>query len=156
MLREDSGGVLDSIDLLAVGDSLSLQATKSNNALVVSNGLCSSLLLELLDEVLVLPSNLGRQIAEDGELAVGLQAQDPEGVGDDNALGHVIRMGDTLKDLEVLKSSSTPGGLVGEHASDGPPHHASGSTVVDGAALGVSVGSLLQELKEADCTASRR
>jgi hypothetical protein len=72
-----------------------------------------------LNNILVLPADLVAQTADSAVLAAGLQSQDTEGLGNDHLLLLVVGGRDTLEDLESLKGGGTPGGLVGNHATDG-------------------------------------
>jgi hypothetical protein len=48
-------------------------------------------------------------------------------------------------DLEALESGLATGGLVLHHRADGAPHHARGSTEVEGTTVGVGVLPLLED-----------
>lgn len=97
------------------------------------------------NDILVLPANLMAETANGAVLATGAQTQDTEGLGNDNALLLVIGRGDTLEDLQALHSSSTAGGLVGNHAADSLVEDAGGSAEVEGTtASGVETGHLAE------------
>ena len=85
-----SAGGKDLVDLgelgLGGGGSLGLEGIAGLLLLVVGIGLGPALVLELLDEVLVLPSDLVGEITEDGVVADGVEADDAEGSGDYLAL----------------------------------------------------------------------
>jgi hypothetical protein len=70
------------------------------------------------NNILVLPANLVAQPADGAVLATGLQSQDTQSLGDDHLLLLVVRGRDSLEDLQSLKSSSSTGGLVRDHAAD--------------------------------------
>lgn len=71
------------------------------------------------NDVLVLPADLVGETANGAELAAGLQSQDTESLGDYHLLLLVVGRGNTLEDLEALKSGGTASSLVGDHATDG-------------------------------------
>lgn len=79
-------------------------------------------------------------------LAAGLQPQDTEGLGNDDALLLVVGGGDTLEGLKTLHSSVTAGSLVRDHATDGAPEHLGGSAKMEGTTTsGVVPGLLAHE-----------
>jgi hypothetical protein len=90
------------------------------------------------NNILVLPANLVAETADSAVLAAGLQAEDTQSLGNDHLLLGVIRGGDTLEDLEALQGSSTSGGLVGNHATDGLVEDSGGSAEVEGTYVGVN------------------
>ena len=97
------------------------------------------------NDILVLPANLVAETANGAVLAAGPQTEDTEGLGNDNALLLVIGRGDTLEDLQALHSSSTAGGLVGNHAADSLVEDPRGSAEVEGTtASGVETGHLAE------------
>lgn len=97
------------------------------------------------NNILVLPANLVAETANGAVLATGAQTQDTESLGNDNALLLVVGRGDTLEDLQALQSSSTAGGLVGNHAADSLVEDAGGSAEVEGTtASGVETGHLAE------------
>lgn len=81
-----SAGGKDLVDLgelgLGGGGSLGLEGVAGLLLLVEGIGLGLALVLELLEEVLVLPSDLVGEITEDGVIADGVEADDAEGGGD--------------------------------------------------------------------------
>ena len=111
-----STGGKDLVDLgeLALGGGLGLglEGIAGLLLLVVGIGLGLALVLELLEEVLVLPSDLVGEIAEDGVVADGVEADDAEGGGDDLAGHAVVRMGDALEGREAAHGVLASGGLV--------------------------------------------
>jgi hypothetical protein len=90
------------------------------------------------DNVLVLPAELVAESADGAVLAAGLEAEDTEGLGNDHALLVVVRRRNTIEGLQALKSGSTTGSLVRDHATDGAPEHLGGSAVVPGTYVQVS------------------
>ncbi len=76
-----------------------------------------SLGLEGLDEGSLLPAGEGSEVTEGAKLAVVLESQDFEGLGNDDSLLVVVREGDALENLEAAESGGTLGGFVGEHSS---------------------------------------
>jgi hypothetical protein len=104
------------------------------------------------DNVLVLPAELVSETADSAVLAAGLQPQNPQGLGNDNALLLVVGGRDTLEGLETLHGGVTAGGLVGNHATDGAPEHLGGSAEVEGTTTGgVETGLLAHESLVLDC-----
>lgn len=89
------------------------------------------------NNVLVLPAKLVTETADSAVLAAGLQPQNPQGLGNDDALLLVVWGGDTLEGLETLKSSLATGGLVRNHAADGSPEHLGRGAEVEGTCHGV-------------------
>ena len=79
-------------------------------------------------------------------LASGLEPQDTEGLGNDDALLLVVRGRDTLEGLKTLHSGVAAGSLVRDHATDGAPEHLGGSAEVEGTTTsGVVPGLLAHE-----------
>lgn len=72
------------------------------------------------------------QPANGAVLAAGLESKNAEGLGNDHLLLLVVGSGDTLKNLKALKSGSTAGGLVGNHATDGLVEDAARGAEVEG------------------------
>lgn len=105
-------------------------------ALVVGAALDLSPLLESGNDVLVLPADLVAQTADGAVLATGAEAEDTEGLGNDDALLLVVGGRNTLEDLEALQSGSTTGSLVGHHTADGLVEDAGGSAEVEGTTAG--------------------
>lgn len=98
------------------------------------------------DDVLVLPAELVAETTDSAVLAAGLQPQDTEGLGNDDALLLVVGGRDTLEGLETLHSGVTAGSLVRDHATDGAPEHLGGSAEVEGTTTsGVEPGLLAHE-----------
>ena len=65
-------------------------------------GLRLSLLLERVDDASLGPAALGREVAEGAELAVRLESENLESLGDDDALLVVVGEGNALEDLELI------------------------------------------------------
>ena len=111
-----STGSKDLVDLgelgLGGGGSLGLEGVAGFLLLVVGIGLGLALVLELLEEVLVLPSDLVGEITEDGVVADGVEADDAEGGGDHLALDTIIWVGNTLESGKTGESILTTGGLL--------------------------------------------
>jgi hypothetical protein len=84
------------------------------------------------NNVLVFPADLVAQSADGAVLAAGTETEDTESLGNNHTLLLVVRGRDTLENLEALKSSSTTGGLVGHHSTDGLVEDAGRSTEVEG------------------------
>jgi hypothetical protein len=100
--------------------------------------------------------------ATDGAvLAAGAESEDTQSLGDDDALLLVVGGRNTLEDLESLQSSSTTGGLVGNHSADGLEEDAGGSTEVEGTTTSgvetshlAKVGVVLDYIIESDHVSS--
>ena len=136
------GLLLDSGVLLGIG-----QLSGGNLlALVVGGTLGLSSLLQTGNDILVLPANLVGQTTDSAELAAGLESENAESLGNDDLLGLVVGRGDTLEDLEALESSSTTGGLVGDHATDSLVEDSGGSAEVEGTTAGGVVTGDLSEV----------
>ena len=71
------------------------------------------------------------ETADSAVLATGLEAEDTESLGDDNALLLVVGGRNTLKGLEALHGGGTTRGLVRDHAADSSPEHLGGGTEVE-------------------------
>lgn len=89
-------------------------------------------LLESGNNVLVLPANFVTQSTDGGVLSTRLQSENSESLGNDNTLETVVRGGNTLEDLQSLKSGLTTSSLVGDHTTDGLVQDAGRSTEVEG------------------------
>src|SRR5262249_43920644 len=63
--------------------------------------------LEFVDEVVVLPSDLFREVAQTAEGAARPQAQDAEGGGDHDFLDLIVRVRDALKHFQPAQSGLT-------------------------------------------------
>jgi hypothetical protein len=124
-------------------------------ALVVSLALGLPLLLQLVDDVLVTPTDLVRQPLQGAVLPAGLESEDTESGGNNHLLDLVLGGGDTLEQLQSLQSGSSSRGLVGDHSSDslvedsrrGSEVERTGSGRVDNVSL-VEVGVVLQLVSE--------
>ena len=106
----------DLVDLgelgLGGGGSLGLEGITGLLLLVVGIGLGLALVLELLEEVLVLPSDLVGEITEDGVVADGVEADDAEGGGDHLTLDSVVRVGDSLESRKTGEGVLAAGRLL--------------------------------------------
>lgn len=68
-------------------------------------------------------------------LATRLEAQNSKSLGHDHSLLAIEGRGDTLKESQSLDGSSTPGGFVRQHATNGLEEDFGGGTVMEGARL---------------------
>ena len=92
------------------------------------------------------------QTANGAVLATGLKSEDTESLGNNHLLLLVIRRRDTLENLETLKSSSTTGGLVRDHAADSLVEDSGRGAEVEGTTTsGVVSGHLSQIGMVLDC-----
>jgi len=96
----------------------------------------------------VLPAKLRSKLAEVGVRAGAGELDYAESFGDDEALDLVIGRGDSLEGLQASLGLGGAAVLLGEHTADNAGEPLGRSTLVDGATLGVGVGSLAQELDE--------
>ena len=119
-------------------------------AVVEGLGLDLSLLLKGGDGVSLGPASHGGELTEGAELAVGLEAESLEGIGDDHSLLHVVGEGDTFEDLELAEGISASGELVGEHATGDLPEDARGALPMLGTTAGVGVDTLLHNVLSND------
>jgi hypothetical protein len=78
------------------------------------------------------------ETANGAVLAAGLEAENTQSLGNDDTLLLVVWGRNTLEDLESLHSSSTTGGLVGNHAADGLVEDARRSAEVERTCTGMS------------------
>jgi hypothetical protein len=119
--------------------------------LVVGGSLLDAGLLELLNDVVVLPANVLAHVAHDGVGALALVAAEALSLGDHNAgtgAGHVRR--DTLVRNEGAESLLAALGVAGEHGADGADEDIAGGAVVEGAELRVGELSLAEEVQVLD------
>lgn len=70
--------------------------------------------------------------ADGAVLAAGAETENTQSLRDNDALLLVVRRRNTLEDLQALHSSSTAGGLVGNHAADSLVQDAGRSAEVEG------------------------
>jgi hypothetical protein len=63
----------------------------------------------------------------------------------------VVGRGDTLEDLEALKSSGTASGLVGHHTTEDTVEEAGGGTEVEGTTRRVNETALAEVVLVLDC-----
>ena len=102
------------------------------------------------------PADGSGEVTEAGELAARGETEVGDGSGDNLALHLVEGVGDALVRGELLESSGTAGGLVGDHAANHAPQHAGGSAVVNGALGGVGQRALHQVVGQAQLIAEQR
>jgi hypothetical protein len=119
-------------------------------------GLVLALLFEAVDEALLGPAALGSEIAEGAELAVCLQSEDLEGLGDDDALLVVVGEGDTLEDLKATESGGTLGLLMSDHTTDTLPHESGGGLVMDKVTTGVRIVSSVGDFLSLESVSEER
>jgi len=86
--------------------------------LVVDGGFDLALSLQRGDDVLVFPSNLVGEPAEDAKLAVGLESEDAKRGGNDVPLSLVVRSWNSLVGAVTLHRVLTASQLVGQHTAD--------------------------------------
>merc|ERR1719355_435791 len=125
---------------------LALEGRSGLLALVVGGSTDLSLLLESLDGILVLPSDLVRQTTEASEVATRSESQHTESLRADHTVDLIVRRRNSLEDLQVSESSGTTRGLVRNHSTDGSPEDLRGSTEVERTASRVDVASLSEEV----------
>lgn len=114
-------------------------------ALKVSLTLDLPLLLEPVNNILVVPSDLGANPLDGAVLPSGLQSEDTESGGDDHLLDSVLGGGDTLVKLKSLEGGGTSRALVGDHTADSLVEDSGRSTEVEGTRLpGVDNVSLVE------------
>lgn len=99
---------------LGIGGScgLGLEGILGLLLLVVGVGLGPALVLELLEEVLVLPSDLVGEITEDGVVADGVETDDAEGGRNHLPLLSVVWVGNALEGRETGHGVLTTGRLL--------------------------------------------
>mmetsp|Transcript_36410 Transcript_36410/g.73412 ORF Transcript_36410/g.73412 Transcript_36410/m.73412 type:complete len:215 (+) Transcript_36410:136-780(+) len=114
--------------------------------LVEREALDLPLLLEALDQILVLPANLLRQVAELATAALGLQAEHLQAAREHHALLLVVGVRDALEALQPVKRSSSTSGLVRDHAADATPEDLGRSAEVVHPPSGVGVHVLPLEV----------
>ena len=118
-------------------------------------------LLAGLEDGLAGPPEVGGELAEDGELAVGSKTESAEGVGDHNTLLGVIGGGDAVEHAKTLESLHAASGLVGKHTADSALEDLGGAALVVGTTTGVGVALLVHEgaeleLVSVDCIKKER
>ena len=128
-------------------DGLGADLSEGLDTLVVSGSAGAALVLKLVDNVGVLPSDFGGETAENAVSAIGTKTKSAKGVGDDEALNLIEGRGDSLEDLETRESSLSLGGLVGQHTADDAIEDLGGRAEMEGTVTGVGVGTLTQESK---------
>lgn len=108
-------------------------------------GASAATALEAGDQVLVLPAGLDSEIAEQAELAVGLEAEGLEGLGDHLLLLDVERVRASVVEGKTVEGSSTTSSLVRDHATKDTEEHLGRGTVMERSVLGVHVVGLTLE-----------
>lgn len=104
------------------------------------------------NDILVLPSDLVAQTANGAVLPSGLQSEDTQSLGNDDALLLVEGGRNTLEDLKALHGGGATGGLVGDHTADSLVEDAAGGAEVEGTTAGrVETGHLAEISVVLDC-----
>ena len=109
-----------------------------------------SLRFQLFNNRLVLPTGMSAQISQQAEISEVLESDDLQSGGDNLSLSGIIRSGDTFEDLELTEGSSTSGGFMGKHTSDGSPEDSGRSSVMDSTSTGVVDHLLSHVFRELD------
>ena len=135
-------GQLSSGGLLGLG----LQGTLLLLPLEVNLRLRPALILQPIDKVLVLPTDVIGKVAHNGVLPSRLEADDAQCRGYDLALHLVVRVGDALEGAKTSDGGLTPSSLLVDHAANCPPDDACGRLEVEGTAGRVGVHALVAEL----------
>jgi len=110
--------------------------------LVVDGGLDLALGLQGGDDMLVFPSDLVGETAQDAVLAVGLEPKDSESGRDDVSLPLVIRSGNSLVGAVSLHGVLTASQLVRQHSADRLVQNAARGSVMERPSLGVDQAAL--------------
>lgn len=128
---------LDADELLkkAQRSILNEDISRTDLALVEGLRLDLPLLLQTVHNILVAPANFVRQSLDCAELPARLESQDPQCLGNYHALLAIVWWGDTLIQLQTLKSSCATGSLVGSHSTDGSEEDFGRGAVMEGARL---------------------
>lgn len=103
------------------------------------------LVLQLRDQLLVLPSREGSEITETAEVTARLETLVLQSSRDDLLLHLVVRERDTLEDLQLPESLSTPRSLVRKHPTHDTPEDPRRGLVMDVALLRVRGVALAHE-----------
>lgn len=141
-----SQSLVDSSQLLGLDKKrLALGLDGSLLLSMVSLGALFALVLQASQNTLVFPANLSAQALQGAEAATRLQADNTQGSRDNHALHGGVRLGDSLKDLHTLQSSSTTGSLVGEHTANSAPENFARGTEVVRALAGIRGRLLAKE-----------
>ena len=98
------------------------------------------------NNILVFPTELVAQPSNCAVLSARFQSQDAEGLWNNHSLLLVVWWWDTLEDLETLHSSSTPGSLVWNHASNSLVEDLAWGTEVEWTTASWVVSGLLSEV----------
>jgi hypothetical protein len=117
------------------------------DALLEAGSLLLAGSFEVLDDVAVLPADLGEHVAENGLGALGAEAAGSLRLGDDDAGALVGDVGgDTLVGVEAAESSVAALGSEGEHTADDAAEDGRGAAEVEGTLLGVGQVALAEEV----------
>jgi hypothetical protein len=145
LITEGSNGGIDFLDGISLGlNSLLLDGSESSLTLVVSSRLGLTLLFELGNNILVLPTDFVRDTTNGGVLTSGLKTEDTESGGDNHALNTVIRSGNTFEKLNAIQSSGTTSSLVGNHTTDSLIQDTRRSTEMERTTSGVDETTLVE------------
>lgn len=126
-------------------DGLSADLSEGLGALVVSGSASTALVLELVDDVGVLPANFGGETSQDGVGTVGAESESAQSMRNDDTSLSIKRRGSSLENLQTRQGSSSLGSLVGQHTADNTPEDLGRSTEMEGTVTGVGVSTLAQE-----------
>jgi len=110
--------------------------------LVVDSRLDLTLGLQGGDDVLVLPSNLVGETAQNAEFAVRLEPKYSQSGGNDVSLPLVIRSGNSLVGAISLHGVLSTGQFVRQHPADGAVKDAAWGSMMEGSPLGVDQATL--------------
>jgi len=105
--------------------------------LVIDGSFDLALSFQCGDDVLVLPSNLMREPAEDAKLAVRLKSEDAKSGGNDVPLPLVVRGRNSLVGAVTLHRVLAASQLVRQHTADGAVKDSRGGPVMERASFGV-------------------
>ena len=94
----------------------------------------------------MLPANVVCQFPNHGVVAVGLQAHDTKGGGNDHTCLLVVRGGDALESREAGDGILSKGGLLVDHTADCAPDHTGRALIMEGTLARVGVHGLVAEL----------
>jgi hypothetical protein len=137
--------LVDVLEGIGLGrGSLALNESSSLLAEIVSVALGLALLLELGNNILVLPADLVGDATNSGVLATGLKLKHTKGRGNDEALDAVIRGRNTLEELDAVQGSGTTGALVGDHTTESLVEDAGGGAEMERTASRVDKATLAE------------
>ena len=125
-----------------------LKAVAASGGFVALNGFGEFLSKEPTVESYVDHAEYAVNMIGSQSVALGLDFGDGKSLGDDHALHVVIGRGDSLKNLQALKSGLATGALVGEHAADGAPDHTRRRAQVLGTTAGICDHGLAKKLRK--------